>query len=173
MGINEYVEQRLKHQQQWYEEHASTNKRMFMRYQAVIIVLGALIPVVVVLGETYTMTNISGPLSAAISAVISILAGIDKLQQPQTNWFNYRSNEEALKKEQWMYLFNAGPYDGLARIDADRLLVERVESIISADIARFTKADREAAEARDLEGALEKPAEESNGEPPASPASGS
>ena len=44
-----------------------------------------------------------------------------------------------MKKEEWMYQFDAGPYKGLAEKEKNVMPVERVESVISADIARFTK----------------------------------
>ena len=44
-----------------------------------------------------------------------------------------------IKKEEWFYKFKAGPYKDLQDDDVvNKLLVERVESIISADIARTT-----------------------------------
>jgi hypothetical protein len=39
--------------------------------------------------------------------------------------------------EESFYLYLAGPYRGLSPADAQVLLVERVEGMIAADIARF------------------------------------
>jgi hypothetical protein len=154
--ISEYIKDRLKHQQNWYEDKASMNKRRFMNYHTLIIILGSLIPLIVVF-EGFVTWNIlkattssagftltSGHYSAVIAATIAILAGIDKLTQPQVNWFNYRANEEMLKKEEWMYKFKTGNYVGLNDKEAEKLLVNRVESIISADIARFTNSEYKA-----------------------------
>ncbi len=148
-GISKYVKERLQDQQEWYCEKASLNKKRFMRFQTTIIILGALIPLIVVFdnfaeglfGKLDVLDGLPGLISAIIAATIAILAGIDKLTQPQTNWFNYRSNEEMLKKEEWMYHYLVGPYKGLSKGDAEKQLVERVESVISADIARFAQAE--------------------------------
>ncbi len=141
-GVDKYLEERLKKQQKWYQIKASSNKKRFMRFQTIIIILGALIPLIVVFFPILPgMGEWTGPTSAAISAIIAVLAGIDKLTQPQTNWFNFRSNEEMLKKEEWMYRYLAGPYSGLSVDVAEKQLVERVESVISADIARFAQAE--------------------------------
>jgi hypothetical protein len=141
-GVDNYLEERLQKQQKWYQSKATVNKKRFMRFQTIIIILGALIPLIVVFFPMSTvMEKWTGPVSAAISAIIAVLAGIDKLTQPQTNWFNFRSNEEMLKKEEWMYRYLAGPYSGLSADAAEKQLVERVESVISADIARFAQAE--------------------------------
>lgn len=153
-GIDKYLEKRLQGQQLWYEQKASSSKRRFMRFQTTIIILGALIPLIIVFDNfakeiidfkdikcLAIFHGLSGFISAIIAATIAILAGIDKLTQPQTNWFNYRSNEEMLKKEEWMYRYLVGPYRGLSECDAEKQLVERVESVISADIARFAQAE--------------------------------
>lgn len=140
-NINTYVTERLQDQRNWYGNRANTNKRKFMSYQKTIIILGAVIPLLVVLEGTFlkitALPNWSGMVGALISAVISVVAGFDKLQQPQDNWYNYRATEEVLKKEEWWFKFEAGPYANLSRIEAEKLLVERVENAIASDMANF------------------------------------
>lgn len=139
--MEKYINERVKPQRHWYEVKATDNKKQFMSYQTWIIVLGALIPVIVACESVIPLLKeYGGPITAVISAFISIYAGIDKLKQPQTHWFNYRACEEALKKEEWFYKCKAGPYLSLPSKTADPLFVERIESIISADIARTLSA---------------------------------
>ena len=145
MNIQEYIENRLESQRSWYERKANINKKSFMNYQKIIIILGAVIPVNVILFHLVPneYQQFEGLINALISCVIAIVAGFDKLSQPQTNWFNYRANEEVLKKEKHLYEFKAGPYRD---VDTDeemkKLLVERVESVISADISRFVQTQK-------------------------------
>ena len=141
MDIKEYIKTRLNEQESWYERKASSNKKQFLNYQKVIIILGSVIPLVVLIGSVVEeFQPFSGVISAFISAAIAIIAGFDKLFQPQTNWYNYRANEEVMKKEKWLYEFEVGPYTGLNKADAEKLLVERIEGVISADMVRFSKA---------------------------------
>ncbi len=141
--MEDYLKNRVKPQQKWYEKKATTNKKKFIQYQTIIIVLGATIPVIVSLEMIFDSWNKwGGPLTAFISAIISIVAGLDKLLQPQPNWFNYRANEEMIKKEEWYFKYQTGPYGRMKSSDADKLLVERIESLISADIARTTNQER-------------------------------
>jgi hypothetical protein len=138
--MSEYLDVRVKQQREWYEKKANENKKKFISYQTIIIVFGALIPVIVALESVSTLLKEwGGPITAIISAMIAIYAGLDKLKQPQPNWFNYRANEEIIKKEEWFYKYKAGPYKSLSDEDADILIVERIEDIISVDIARTTR----------------------------------
>jgi hypothetical protein len=142
--MDEYLEKRVKGQREWYERRASKNKKTFITYQTIIIILGAVIPVLVAFEVVFKeLETWGGPIAALISACIAIIAGLDKLKQPQPNWFNYRANEEIMKKEEWLYKCRAGHYRGLKDKEADRILVERIESIISADIARVTNVQQE------------------------------
>jgi hypothetical protein len=137
--MEEYLKERVERQRKWYEVKATSNKKTFITYQTIIIILGALIPVLVAFEGAYEpLKEWSGPIAAVIAAIIAIIAGLDKLKQPQPNWFNYRANEETIKKEEWLFKYKAGQYKGLSDEDANQLLVERIESIISADIARVT-----------------------------------
>lgn len=137
--MDDYLMTRVKRQREWYESKANTNKLTFLNYQTAIIVLGAIIPVLVAFEVVVPLLKEwGGPIAALISAGIAIIAGLDKLKQPQPNWFNYRANEESIKKEEWLYKCRAGQYRGLSDEEAHLLLVERVESVISADITRMT-----------------------------------
>lgn len=140
--MNSYLAERVSKQREWYEQKATKNKKKFISYQTIIIVLGAVIPVIVASESiSSTLKMYGGPITALISAIISIYAGLDKLMQPQPNWFNYRANEEAIKKEEWFYKYKAGPYKRLSDIESKVLFVERIESIISADIARTSSSN--------------------------------
>jgi hypothetical protein len=137
--IRDYLRDRLEDQKGWYSRKADKNKKWFMRYQTIVIVLGALIPVIIVILEVLDLSNLQGVFSAFISGVITIVAGIDKLENPQTNWYNYRANEEKLKKEGHLYEFRVGSYRDLDDDEAERMLVENVENIVSSDVVRFVQ----------------------------------
>lgn len=137
--MDDYLNERVTTQREWYEKRANENKQKFVSYQTVIIILGAVIPVIVAFESVVPfLKQFGGPITAAVSAIIAVYAGLDKLNQPQPNWFNYRANEEAMKKEEWFHKYKAGPYKNLPENEANILLVERIENIISSDIARVT-----------------------------------
>ena len=164
--MNDYIQERVKPQREWYEKKANENKKTFLSYQTIIIILGAIIPVMVAFESVCSwLQEYGGPVSAAISAAISIYAGLDKLRQPQPNWFNYRTNEEILKKEEWLYKYKAGPYKNMPDDEAGIVFVERIESIISADIAR-TMSTTSLEQEHGNNGVTDKPAaENAHGQP--------
>lgn len=135
LNVEEYIDERLEKQRKWYEKKANSNKKRYMFYQRVVIVIGALIPIKIAILHVIPGASVfSPPLSALLSATIAIVASFDQLQTPQTNWYNYRANEAALKKEPYFYEFKIGPYKGLSDEERALLLVERTERIISADM---------------------------------------
>ena len=156
LDIRHYIQHRLRYQQHWYEKQASRNKASFMRVQTIIITLSLMIPIIVVTEPLLTIffnewllaylhTELpfswTSMVTAVVSSLIALFAGLEKLRQPQTHWFNYRANEEILKKEEWMFRLKSGAYAGLLPQQAERLLIERVEGVISADITSFTQTE--------------------------------
>lgn len=142
--MDKYLSERVEKQRTWYQDKADENKKTFMSYQTRVIVLGALIPVVVAAGAAFDIPDAYiNFITVVLSTAISIFAGLDKLKQPQPNWFNYRANEESIKKEEWFFKYKAGPYRDLPEEDAKLMFVERIESIISADIARMVVGNSE------------------------------
>jgi hypothetical protein len=66
-----------------------------------------------------------------LGVLIAVIESLQQLKQYHDNWINYRSTEEALKHEQYLYLARAGPYRG---VDSPQtLLAERVEAIVSQE----------------------------------------
>ena len=140
----DYFMKRYMEQITWYDKKAVSNKKVFMRYQKTVISLGALIPIIVAFGGYVPfIKEYSGLFSAVISGVIAVVAALDKLQQPMSNWYNYRNIAENLKKEQYYYDFKIPPYQGLNETAMKRLFVERVEGTVASDINRFLQGVQE------------------------------
>jgi hypothetical protein len=137
--MKRYMEQIL-----WYDKKAVLNKNIFMWYQRIVIFLGALIPIIVAIGSYVPLVReYSGLMSALIAGVIAVVAALDKLQQPMSNWYNYRNIAENLKKEQYYYDFKIPPYQGLNESAMKRLFVERVEGTVASDINRFLQGAKD------------------------------
>lgn len=65
------------------------------------------------------------------------MAALLRLEKYQENWILYRSSAELLKKEKYFFENNAGEYSNLNDIEKNKLLVERVESIVSAETSKY------------------------------------
>jgi hypothetical protein len=78
--------------------------------------------------------------TSSLGVLIVVIQGIQQLFQLQTNWILYRSTCESLKREKYLYLGNAGPY--AATQNPHALLAERVESLISKELAGWTSSQQ-------------------------------
>lgn len=129
----QYITERLDEQVKWYSKKAGENKIRFHASQIIIIVAGILIPIV----NLFETPSTIGLISSILGGVVIITAGILQLQKSQENWVLYRSTAEMLKKEKQLYLNSVGNYANIADEDKHKLLVERVETIISSENTKF------------------------------------
>lgn len=74
---------------------------------------------------------------SALGASILVFEALLHLNQWQHNWVTYRSTCEALRHEKFTFLGGSGPYDGLNDGEANRQLVDRVESLISTEHSKW------------------------------------
>jgi Protein of unknown function (DUF4231) len=126
---------RLREQIAWYDGKSQHNQRWFKRLKVSELVTAAAIPFV---------ASISAPIWVAGGggALIVVLEGLQQLQQYQQNWITYRATCERLKHEQFLFLAHAGPYANAH--EAEALLAERVESLVSQEHAAWTSHREEA-----------------------------
>ena len=130
-----YLKDRYEDQIGWYDGKAAWNKRMYKRFQWIVIVLSAVTPVLIAMGLEETRWP-----AVAISAMVAILTTGLKTFKYQENWINYRTTCETLRKEIHFLHSQAGEY-GQAE-DRESLFVERVEGLISRENTMWLTAHR-------------------------------
>jgi hypothetical protein len=142
MAANEVTLARMDDQIDWYDKSASKNQKRYTRMKGAEIVAAAAIPV---------LAAVSAPPwgMGALGALVVIMEGFQHVHQFQHNWIGYRSTCESLKHEKYLYLANAGPY--AAAGNADRLLAERVEALISQEHSKWVQVRKEEAEATEAD----------------------
>lgn len=121
---------RLEDQLRWYDGKAVRTQRSYKWLKAGQLAVGAAVPVVAGL-------SVHAAVTATLAALVVLAEGIQQLNQWQTNWVLYRSTAEALKREQFLYRSQAGPY---READRDALLAERVDDILSHEHLKWTEA---------------------------------
>lgn len=99
-----------------------------------IIIVGAIIPIVNVLDFADLQTRI---VSSILGATVVIITGLTQLEKYQENWIIYRTTTELLKKEKYFYENEVGDYTDLDESKRKKLLVERVESIVSSETSKY------------------------------------
>ncbi len=132
MTEQEYIEQRLDDQQQWYGKKSSWNQQWYKRLRVIEIVLAAGIPFFTSLinKDMSFMTYVVSALAFIIAAVSGLIA----MEKFQENWVDYRSAAETLKREKFLFLTKTAPYDGP---DPFHTLVQRVEEILARESATW------------------------------------
>jgi hypothetical protein len=120
---------RLHEQIAWYDAKSQQNQRWFKGLKVSEIVTAAAIPFA---------ASVSAPVWAVGGggALIVVLESLQQLQQYQQNWITYRATCERLKHERFLFLAHAGPY--ATTPDAEVLLAERVEGLVSQEHAAWT-----------------------------------
>ena len=127
MNEQQYLTERLEHQQKWYDSESQYNQRWYKRLRIIEIVCAALIPLLSGLSHIgWIITIPTGLLGVSVATCI----GIKSLYKFHENWIQYRTTSEQLKHEKFLYQTQAGPYNSINRFE---ILVLRVESLISRE----------------------------------------
>jgi hypothetical protein len=134
---NDETLRRLDDQISWYDKHSGRQRRSFYLLKLVTIVAAATIPLLAIILLDAYLNKI---VTSSLGALIVVIEGIQQLFQFQTNWILYRSACESLKREKYLYLGNAGPY--AAADNPHSLLAERIESLITLEIASWTTSQQ-------------------------------
>ena len=127
MTEQEYLEQRLDSQAQWYDRRAATNQHCYRALRVLEVILASSIPLFSSLAPGSPPIGI---LVSVIGVSIAIISGLLGLYKFQENWIEYRATAEALKHEKFMFLTHSGPYNVEPGLP---ILVERVEGIIAKE----------------------------------------
>jgi len=130
MNEQEYIEQRLDDQINWYSKKSALNQRWHKRLKVIGLFLSAFIPVAVLLIDVYPWVKIIIAIAGAATAIITGIQGLYKYQE---NWIQYRTACETLKREKYMHSTKSGVYAEAP--DSFKLLVERTENILSYENA--------------------------------------
>jgi hypothetical protein len=128
MTPDEYIQQRLDDQINWYSTKSQTNQIWFKRLRILEILCAATIPFLA--GFISESTDYLRIVIGILGLTIAVIAGVLSIFKFQENWIEYRSTSEMLKHEKYMFMTKASPYNVQ---DSFPLLVNRVESLISKE----------------------------------------
>ena len=140
-----YISERLDEQISWYGKKSAYNKLRFRICQLIIIVASAVIPIInlgIPLTEGDPIQALG--ITAILGGVITIVTALSQMDAYFETWVLYRTTGEALKRERFLYINNAADYSGLAGEEKKKLLVERVEAILSSENSKFLSLQQNA-----------------------------
>lgn len=144
-----YVSERLDNQISWYGKKAAYNKLRFRICQLIVIVASAVIPII---NLGIPLTAASSPaapyqalgITAILGGVITIVTALSQMDTYFETWVLYRTTAEALKRERFLYINNAADYSALSEEVKNKLLVERVEAMLSSENSKFLSLQQHA-----------------------------
>ena len=152
MTEQEYLEQRLDDQINWYDRKSGAAQRAFKRLRLIEIAAAATIPLLAGLatrggaGGGLNWTNYS---VAVLGVIVAVVAGVLALYRFEENWIQYRTTCESLRHHKFRYMTKSAPYDGP---DGFRILVDTVENLISKENTQWSTNLTQRAEQREEEG---------------------
>ncbi len=133
MTEQEYLENRLQTQINWYSQKSTLNKKYYHGLKTAEIIISVSIPLFTGYMKEYDVLKY---VIAILALLVAIIAGLLVLFKFQEKWIEYRVTSESLKQEKYMFLTRSGPY----RTDLSvSNLAERVETIISKENATWNQ----------------------------------
>ena len=105
MTPEEYIDERLNEQIAWYDSAANTSKSKYLNYKAATVIGGAIVPVLVNL-DIIPYINI---VTTIISLMVVLLVSLESVFHYREQWTNYRSTEQNLRNEYFLFVTQDGP----------------------------------------------------------------
>lgn len=127
MNEEEYIQRRVDDQINWYSKSSQKAKFYFKLFKIVEICAAASIPIIAGFGAALIPVNLIVALLGGLIAILSALVSLNKYQE---RWIEYRNTSEALKREKFLFLTKAEPYDEQTPF---RTFALRIESLISKE----------------------------------------
>lgn len=127
----DYIEQRAKQYQAWYDKKAVSAKATYLRMRTAIVLGGVVVPVIV--NSTLPGKEI---VASIISLVVAACVALESVYHYREQWKNYRSTEQFLGREQVLFLTGEGGYKEFKSAQAAFIyFVERCEGAIEVENA--------------------------------------
>jgi hypothetical protein len=118
---------RLEYAIAWYDREGARNERAYSRVKAAVFVAAGTMPLFVGLGAPPVIVG-------GLAVVIALLEALQQLHQYERREIRYRTIAESLKREKFLFLAGAQPYNGESGVIP--LLAERVEVLVAQEHPR-------------------------------------
>jgi len=128
MNQNEYIENRLDDQIDWYDRKSQWNQKIYKRLRVFEFTAAASIPFLA--GYSAINPDLINFSVGLLGLTIAVVTAVVTLYKFQENWVEYRTTCESMKHEKHLFMTNVTPYDGENPFS---LFVQRIESLISRE----------------------------------------
>lgn len=131
----QYISERVEQYQGWYNKSSVRTKRRYLSMRGFSVVGGGLVPVLLNIPEL-TVRGIPTIHIAVtiISLLVVVAVSLESVLHYREQWKNYRSTEQMLGHEKYLFRSRVGSYKGIENDqEAFRLFVARVEDAIASE----------------------------------------
>lgn len=145
----EYLEARWLNYVLWWDSRATINKANYLLFRRIVMIGGALIPVMVGLREVRAFEGYGILFTLAtvvFSLMVAIGAGMEEIYHYGDIWRDKRSAAEFLKIEGFRYFQLTGAYKGKTHKSAYADFTDAVENLIEREIKDYIVAVKPKAE---------------------------
>jgi len=151
MTPDTYIKERLEQYQAWYDRKAVAAKALYLRMRAFSVIGGDIVPVLINVQPNWKVVGIDviQLTVTVISLLVVVFVSLESVFHYREQWKNYRSTEQSLGHERFLFLSGVGRYAGLDTGKAFSLFVERVEDAIAKENSATLSVMTMAAEASD------------------------
>src|SRR5437870_6350096 len=101
MNQDEYIQNRVDRQIDWYNRKSENNQQWFRLLRIVEIVAAAAIPLLAAYADTVAPIKL---IVGGLGLLVAVIAGVLGVYQFQELWTGYRTTCEALKQEKYLFL---------------------------------------------------------------------
>jgi|SRR6267378_3076568 len=112
----QYIPARVHQYQKWYDKKAVATKSRYLRMKAFSVIRRGLVPVLI--NILFRLAVFGMPLIQALVTVISLLVvitvSLEGVFHYREQWKNYRSTEQILGHETFLFRSRVGRYQGLS-----------------------------------------------------------
>lgn len=134
MDPEKYISDRVEQYQGWYDSKAVIAKRKYLGMRAFSVIGGGLVPVLVnIPQQTLYGFPVIQIIVTVVSLMVVVFVSLESVYHYREQWKNYRSTEQLLGHEKFLFRTRVGRYKDIAEEEAFRLFVERVEDSIFAE----------------------------------------
>jgi hypothetical protein len=131
MKAEQYLVERVDQYCGWYDRKAVNAKWWHQAHKLVAVVGSTSVPVLV------NLSVIPSPYREAVVTIFSlsvaIVVSLERVFHFGDQWKNYRSSEQFLVREKFLFASAEGPYADMTEQQALALLIDRCENQISAE----------------------------------------
>ena len=117
------------------ERRFQGGKSLYLRMRACSVIGGAIVPVLINVhpGWTYHGIDLIKTTVTLISLMVVAFVSLESVFHYREQWKNYRSTEQLLGHEKFLFLSRVGRYADLDTAKAFRLFVDRIEDAIATE----------------------------------------